>query len=93
MLMNSAFRDLWVPGLCFCLLFATMIAGLIQLFTGRSPGTCVHLVLTPSHSIVVANSHSCESCPSHTYTPYTYSLYTLAAANSHSFDTSPLPDS
>ena len=34
MLMNSAFRDLWVPGLCFCLLFATMIAGLIELFTG-----------------------------------------------------------
>lgn len=34
MLMNSAFRDLWVPGLCFFLLFATMLAGLIQLFTG-----------------------------------------------------------
>ena len=34
MLMNSAFRDLWVPGLCFFLLFATMIAGLIELFTG-----------------------------------------------------------
>jgi hypothetical protein len=34
MLMNSAFRDLWVPGLCFVLLFATMIAGLIELFTG-----------------------------------------------------------
>ena len=34
MLMNSAFRDLWVPGLCFFLLFATMIAGLVELFTG-----------------------------------------------------------
>ena len=34
MLMNSAFRDLWVPGLCFFLLFATLIAGLIELFTG-----------------------------------------------------------
>ncbi len=34
MLMNSAFRDLWVPGLCFVLLFATMIAGLVELFTG-----------------------------------------------------------
>ena len=34
MLMNSAVRDLWVPGLCFFLLFATMIAGLIELFTG-----------------------------------------------------------
>ncbi|DBB00628.1 TPA: hypothetical protein ACH3X3_002312 [Trebouxia sp. C0006] len=36
MLMNSAFRDLWVPGLCFVLLFATMIAGLIELFTGST---------------------------------------------------------
>ena len=34
MMMNSALRDLWVPGLCFFLLFATMIAGLIELFTG-----------------------------------------------------------
>ena len=28
-------RDLWMPGACFCLLFATLIAGLVEL--GRSP--------------------------------------------------------
>lgn len=50
MLMNSAFRDLWVPGLCFFLLFATMIAGLIQLFTGLS--------LLLMHSIFIT-FHSC----------------------------------
>ena len=53
MLMNSAVRDLWVPGLCFFLLFATMIAGLIELFTGnllllshcRHPGLLLVLLL------------------------------------------------
>lgn len=35
MMMNSAIRDLWMPGFCFFLLFATMIAGLIELFTGN----------------------------------------------------------
>lgn len=35
MMMNSAIRDLWMPGFCFFLLFATMIAGLVELFTGE----------------------------------------------------------
>lgn len=37
MMMNSAIRDLWMPGFCFFLLFATMIAGLVELFTGKTP--------------------------------------------------------
>lgn len=56
MLMNSAFRDLWVPGLCFFLLFATMIAGLIQLFTG--------LLLLHMHPTFIQSLSSChkQSC-------------------------------
>ena len=34
--MNTAFRDLWMPGLCFCLLMASVGEGLKQLFTSAS---------------------------------------------------------
>ena len=57
MLMNSAFRDLWVPGLCFVLLFATMIAGLIELFTGMLvPGT------TPARLPCMCQCAHCRIC-------------------------------
>jgi len=36
MLMNTAFRDLWMPGLCFLLLLASVGEGLKQLFTSAS---------------------------------------------------------
>ena len=36
MLMNTAFRDLWMPGLCFALLLATIVTGLVKLFTGAT---------------------------------------------------------
>ncbi len=31
--MNTAFRDLWMPALCFCILAASVGEGLYQLFT------------------------------------------------------------
>ena len=34
--MNTAFRDLWMPGLCFLLLMASVGEGLYQLFTTAS---------------------------------------------------------
>lgn len=35
-LMNSVFRDLWMPGLCFVLLFISLIMGLIKLFNSAT---------------------------------------------------------
>ncbi len=34
MLMNSAFRDLWMPGLCFFVLLASIITGFVKLTQG-----------------------------------------------------------
>ena len=34
MLMNSALRDLWMPGLCFLLLFASIVTGFVKLSQG-----------------------------------------------------------
>ncbi|KAK9842280.1 hypothetical protein WJX81_004432 [Elliptochloris bilobata] len=46
MLMNTAVRDLWMPGLCFILLLATLILGLIKLGTSATIASplCISIV-------------------------------------------------
>ena len=45
MLMNSTLRDLWMPGLMFFLMLASLVDGLVQLFRSESSKCCLWLQL------------------------------------------------
>lgn len=45
MLMNSTLRDLWMPGLMFFLMLASLIDGLVQLFRSEFSKCCPWLQL------------------------------------------------
>jgi hypothetical protein len=57
MLMNSAFRDLWMPGLCFFVLLASIITGFVKLAQG--PTLASPLIISILWAFVAAGAR----CP------------------------------
>ena len=61
MLMNSTLRDLWMPGLMFFLMLASLIDGLVQLFRSECNKCCPWLQLPAMTGMV--HGHSDTSLP------------------------------
>jgi hypothetical protein len=55
MLMNSALRDLWMPGLCFFLMVASIITGFVKLAQG--PTLASPLIISILWAFVAASAH------------------------------------
>ena len=61
MLMNSAFRDLWMPGLCFFVLLASMVTGFVKLAQG--PTLASPLIISILWAFVAASARpQCTIC-------------------------------
>ena len=60
MLMNSTLRDLWMPGLMFFLMLASLIDGLVQLFRSEFSKCCPWLQLLTMTGML----HVCPAPPS-----------------------------
>lgn len=54
MLMNSALRDLWMPGLCFFLMVASIITGFVKLAQG--PTLASPLIISILWAFVAASA-------------------------------------
>ena len=57
MLMNSTLRDLWMPGLMFFLMLASLIDGLVQLFRSEFSKCCPWLQLPAMTGMVHGHTH------------------------------------
>lgn len=61
MLMNSALRDLWMPGLCFFLMLASIITGFVKLAQG--PTLASPLIISILWAFVAASAHASPFLP------------------------------
>ena len=60
MLMNSAMRDLWMPGLCFFILVASIITGFVKLAQG--PTLASPLIISILWAFVAAGESLSAAC-------------------------------